>query len=92
MLIAVNTITNYDYEELIEYLIYNGSIWNDGRAYIPKIWNRYGTSTCIVIRDEFLTYCGKSFAICKLKLNILSTSQYYYKFHTNRFQEKFDLR
>jgi hypothetical protein len=80
MIIVISTPTVKDYIEVVEWALYYKDVkWQCGSRDInEKYWDRYIHDTCIMVKNNIITYCNKSFIFDHYKqVDIISILQFY---------------
>lgn len=95
-MIIVNTPTYEYFKAVLELVFARGRKWCDGTTEIRELdWNAHRTSTCIIIRDNYLTYASRQYVFENYKEDILNTHQFrenIRKYVPKNFGEMYDLK
>lgn len=95
-LVIINTPTYKDFKEVLENAFNRGRKWCDGKTEISESnWNSYRTSTCIIVRDKYLSYADYPYSVETYDVDILNMEQFrenIRKILPSNFGEIYDLK
>jgi hypothetical protein len=92
-MIIINTTTVEDFIEVVEWAFSKNIIWyTKTRSINESLWYDHGSSTCLIIRHDFLTYCGIDYASStNKKETILNMLEFHQEVRSN-YAHKFGLK
>jgi hypothetical protein len=87
-MVIIRTPTVNEYIKVVEFFLNRGYIWRSTSIDIQeKWWYKYKSETCIIIANDIIAYCRRTYSFSTINADII----YFYQYTRIYYMEKFNL-